>query len=217
MNDDCVDVAARSVEGIKTQVNAAVSVEPGEIESLGQIDLGKLPADNDAAIALQREGERRRVVDPVTESECLIDTAISVQPANAIVGEPIEAGETARHNNASIRLKNGGSNFPIRARARIEGGVERAIKVEACDPIASDVICLSKTAGDNYFPVGLRDDDIYGVVCSRRGDESGVDAAGRGSRRVGAAITAPLETEEEKEKKARKRRAMHLLKHNISS
>ena len=216
LNDDCVDVAARSVEGIKTQVNAAVSVEPGEIESLGQIDLGKLPADNDAAIPLQREGERRRVVDPVTESECLIDTAISVQPANAIVGEPIEAGETARHHNASIRLKNGGSNFPIRARARIEGGVERAVKVEARDPIASDVICLSKTAGDNYFPVGLRDDGIDGVVCSRRGDERGIDAAGRGSRRWGRDNGA-AETEEEKEKKARKRRAMHLLKPNISS
>ena len=216
LNDDCVDVAARSDAGIKTQVNAAVSVEPGEIESLGQIDLGKLPADNDAAIALQREGERRRVVDPVTESECLIDTAIRIQPANAIVGEPIEAGETARHYNASIRLKNGGSNFPIRARARIEGGVERAVEVEARDPVASDVICLSKTAGDNYFPVGLRDDGIDGVVCSRRGDERGIDAAGRGSRRWGCDNGA-AETEEEKKKKARKRRAMHLLKHNITS
>src|SRR4029077_17000380 len=139
LNDDCVDVAARSVEGIKTQVNAAVSVKPGEIESLGQIDLGKLPADNDAAIGLQREGERRRVVDPVTESECLIDTAIRIQPANAIVGEPIEAGETAGHNNATICLKNGGSNSPVRACARIEAGIERAIKVEACDAIAQDI------------------------------------------------------------------------------
>ena len=201
MNDDCVDVAARSVEGIKTQVNAAVSVKPGEIESLGQIDLGKLPADNDAAIALQREGERRRVVDPVTESECLIDTAISVQPANAIVGEPIEAGETARHYNAAIRLKNGGSNFPIRARARIEGGVERAIKVEACDSIAQDIVGEREPASGNDFPVGLRDDDVYRVVCPKRGDESGVELPGCG-RGVGVgvgaaartALTAPLRT-----------------------
>jgi len=175
LNDDCVDVAARSVEGIKTQVNAAVSVEPGEIESLGQIDLGKLPADNDAAIALQREGERRRVVDPVTETKGLIDTAICVQPANAVVGEPIEAGEAARHNNAAIRLKDSRGNFASRPCTRIEAGVERAIKVEACDSIAQDTVGEREPASGNDFPVGLRDDDVYRVVCPRRGDESGVE------------------------------------------
>ena len=130
--------------------------------------------------------------------------------------KPIETGERPGHNNAAVRLKNGGSNFRIRTRTGIEGGIERAVEVEARDPIASDVICLGKTAGGNYFPVGLRDDDIDGVVCSRRGDERGIDAAGRRRRRW-SRDNGASETEEEKEKKARKRRAMHLLKHNISS
>jgi len=182
LDNDCVDVAVRSVAGVKTQVNAAVIVKPGEIESLSQIDLGKLPADNDAAIALQRKGERR-VVDPVTESECLIDTAVRIQPANAIVGEPIEAGETAGHDDAAIGLKNSGSNFAIRARPGIEAGVERAIEVEACDPIAKNSVGEREPASSNDFPVGLRNDDIHCVVCPRRGDESGIELPGCGCRR----------------------------------
>ena len=134
------------------------------------------------------------------------------------MGEPIEAGETARHHNAAIRLKNGGSNFPIRARARIEGGVERAIRVEACDPIARDIVGESETAGNNHFAVRLGNDDIYGVVCSRRGDESGVDAGRAWEWALGAAArTAPSARGERKQGKREKRRAMHQGKHSITS
>src|SRR4029077_18689049 len=91
--------------------------------------------------------------------------------------------EKARHNNAAIRLKNGGSNFPIRARARIEGGVERAIKVEACDAVARDIVGESETAVSDHFAVRLGNDDIHRVVCPGRWDESGVELPGRGGRR----------------------------------
>src|SRR5438105_15197315 len=55
LDDDCIDIAVRSVAGIKTQVNAAVCLKPGEIGPLRQIDLAKLSADDDAAIGLQRQ------------------------------------------------------------------------------------------------------------------------------------------------------------------
>ncbi|HKR53386.1 MAG TPA: hypothetical protein VJR93_03485, partial [Chthoniobacterales bacterium] len=102
-----------------------------------------------------------------------------------------------------VGLKNSGGNFGISSAAWVETGIERTVEIEARYPIASDVICLSKAASDNYFPVGLRDDDIDGVVCSGRGNESGIDAAGRGarSRRWGCGNGA-AETEEEKKKKA---------------
>jgi len=133
------------------------------------------------------------------------------------VDEPIEAGETARHNNAAIRLKNGGSNFPIRARARIEGGVERAIKVEARDAIARDVVGEREPASGNDFPVGLRDDDIHCVVCPRRGNESAVELPGRGrGRRSCGADGANGSAQNENEESATKRRTMHREEHSIS-
>ncbi|HEU0040328.1 MAG TPA: hypothetical protein VFR76_13755, partial [Verrucomicrobiae bacterium] len=61
-------------------------------------------------------------------------------------------------------MKNSRGNLAIRSRARIEAGVQRAIKVEARDPIARDTVGESETAGSNHFSVGLRNDDIYGVV-----------------------------------------------------
>src|SRR5438034_7962325 len=116
LNNDCVDVAVRSVAGIKTQVNAAVTIEPREIEALGQIDLGKLPADNNAAISLQRQRERS-VVDPVAEAEGLIDTSVRVQSANAIVRQAVKACKSAGHDDAAVRLKNSRGNLAVRSRA----------------------------------------------------------------------------------------------------
>jgi len=139
-----------------------------------------LPADNNAAISLQRQRERS-VVDPVAEAEGLIDTAVRVQPANAIVGEPVEAGEAASHDDPAIGLKNSRGNLAIRARAGIEAGVQRAIKIEACDPITRDAVGESEKAGSNHFSVGLRNEDIYGVVRPRGWDESRVELTGRGS------------------------------------
>ena len=137
------------------------------------------------------------------------------------MGEPIEAGETARHYNAAIRLKNGGANFLVRARSRIEAGVERAIKVEARDPIARDIVGESETAGSDHFAVRLGDDDVYRVVCPRRGDESGVELPrrGRGRRRWGGSCGTDggsTQDENEKKEKATKWRAMHQTKHSIS-
>jgi len=174
-----------------------------------------LSPDQDATIALKSQGQHG-IIDAIAESKALIDTAIGIQSANAIVRKRIETGERPGNNNAAIGLKNRGSYFSIGARTGIEGGVERTIKVETCDPTARDAVGESETAGSNHFSVRLRNDDIDGVVCSRRGDERGIDTAGRGRRRWGRDNGA-AETEEEKEKKARKRRAMHLLKRNISS
>ena len=220
LNDDRVNVPARSVNWIKTQVNAAVSVKPGEIESRRKIDVRKLPADNDAAIALQRQGEHH--VDPATESECLIDTAIRIQPANAIVGEPIEAGETAGHNDPAIGLKNSGSNFAIRARPGIEAGVERAIEVEACDPIAKNSVGEREPASGNHFAVGLGNDDIHRVVCPGRRNESGVELprrrrrCGRGSCGADCANRSAQDENENKEN-GTKRRAMHQGEHSTNA
>ena len=111
----------------------------------------------------------------------MIDTAIGIQTANAIVAEPIEAGKTTGNNDAAIGLQHSGRNFAIRACAGIEAGVQRAIKVETCDPIARDIICEGETARSNDFSVRLRNDDIHGVIRPRRGDESGVELTGSGS------------------------------------
>ena len=169
-----------------------------------------------------KRARARRLLIPFTEPKGLIDTAISVQSANAIVRKPIEAGETARHHNAAIRLKNGSGNFPIRPVARIEAGVERAIRVEACDPIARDIVGESETAGSDHFAVRLGNDDIYRVVCPRRGDESGIELPGVGvGVGVGVGAAALLRRRirsggERNKEKATKRRAMHQRKHSIS-
>src|SRR5207237_3547171 len=102
---------------------------------------------------------------------------------NTMWGLPRNAVKRARHYNAAIRLKNGGGNFPVRARSRIEAGVERAVKIEACNPIARDIVSESEPAGSDHFAVRLGNDDIDCVICSGRGDESGVELPGRGCRR----------------------------------
>src|SRR6185437_14021467 len=42
LNDDRVNVAVRSVDGVEGQIDAAVRIQPREIETLRQINLGKL-------------------------------------------------------------------------------------------------------------------------------------------------------------------------------
>ena len=68
LNGDRVHVTIRAVSGIESQVNRSVAVKTSQIEALDQINLGELPANNDATIFLQ--GERQwRVVDASAESE----------------------------------------------------------------------------------------------------------------------------------------------------
>ena len=119
MNGDRVNIAVRPVPRIERQVNGAVAIKTSEVETLDQIDLTELAANNDAAVFLQGERERS-VVDASTQTKCRVNAAVDVQSRNAIAGESAEHRETAGNDNTTVRLQDSGENITIGADTRIE-------------------------------------------------------------------------------------------------
>src|SRR5436190_7461024 len=152
LDNDSIDIAIRAVAWIKTQVDAAVSVQTAQVKPLSQIDLGKLPPNYDATVGLQSQGERS-VIEAATNSETLIDASIGIQAANAVVRQPVETGEATGDNDSAIRLQHGGRNLGIGTGAGIKSPIERSIEIETRDAVAGNVVRRRKTASDNNLPV----------------------------------------------------------------
>ena len=155
--------AVRRAEGVGDRSRSATGAEDGDRRVRGRFTDG---------VVGRRELEAAGAGDRTP-----------VEAGDVILRPAVEGGEAAAQHNfieAVKRLHHRRGDEAVRARAKVDGRIQRAIRVQARDAAAGDAVAAGEITGQNNFSVILDGDRIHRVVRAAR--------HGGGERRVRRAV-----------------------------
>ena len=143
-------IHARRQRGIQR----AVRIQPGEVVAGSAMELPERAAEQNFSVGLH--GHRLDFVAAVSAGvEGGIETAVGIEPHVPTDGRAIVGAQITTGVNFAAGRQGQGVDPVVGSAARIEGGVERAIRIEASDTIARRAIDGGEKAAEQEPAIGL--------------------------------------------------------------
>ena len=120
---------------IETAVQTAIGIEAGNVVAVRAIDGGEPAPDEHLAIRLQRDRRNGTARYSCARIETAVQTAVGIEPGNAVAVRAVDGGERTADEHLAIRLQRDRRNT-IRSCARIETAVQTPIGIEPGNPVA---------------------------------------------------------------------------------
>ncbi len=151
------NIAVRATARVKTHIDAAVGIEPGNVGACHAVHLIEATGDNNLAVILYGKGADF-VVRAGTRIKACVQTAVGIEPRDVTARDAVYLSENSSDHDLAVGLNSNGVNALIRATAGIEAHIDAAIGIKPGDEISRHAIDLSKPAADDHLAVGLRRD-----------------------------------------------------------
>ena len=177
LDQDRTHGIVRAHRAAERRVHRAVGIQARDMAAIDAGHRGEIPADDDLAVGLDRDG-----IDISVRSHAGIERRIH-HPVGAEARDEVprlaaDGGEQPADQHAPIGLQRERVGRIVRATARIERGVQRAIRIQPRDARAVGAVDHREQAGHEHLAVRLQRQRPHGTV----------DPALRVERRIEIAI-----------------------------
>ena len=168
----CIGSAAH----VKTGVQGTVGIQTRDPRRRIAIEGSEVPDDEHMAVAFHRHGpDRGQRAQP--DAKAGVHRAVRVQAGDVIARRAVDGKELAADDDLAVRSDGDAMDHAIRAESGVEGGVERAIRIEPGQTRDEEAAVAREIARDQNLSVRLHGHGAHRRVRTRAEEESQVPRA----------------------------------------
>ena len=163
--------------GIETRVQRTVQIQPDQVRVRDPVGRHKRAAHQNSAVRLPQQGVHRPAGNQTAAAERRVHGAVAIQAPDPADAQARDGRKFAADDDLPVGLQHQGAHAPVGPRPGREGRVQRAVRVQPRDEIATGLVDDREQAAQHDPAIILHRDGGHQIIRVRH--EIGVEHAAR--------------------------------------